>query len=43
MALFVLSLRNGIIQRYHVDPDLDLGTIGRELTTLVELATQGCA
>lgn len=40
MALFVLSLRNGVIQRYHVDPDLDLRTIGRELVTLVELATR---
>jgi len=40
MALFILSLRNGVIQRYHVDPDLDLETIARELTTLVDLATR---
>lgn len=40
MALFVLSLRNGVIQRYHIDPDLDLDTIARELVTLVELATR---
>lgn len=39
MALFVLSLRNGVIQRYHVDPDLDLDAIARELTTLVDLGT----
>ena len=26
-------------QRYHVGPDLDLDTIGRELTRLVDLAT----
>lgn len=40
MALFILSLRNGVIQRYHVKPDLDLDTIARELTTLVDLATR---
>jgi AcrR family transcriptional regulator len=40
MALFVLSLRNGVIQRYHVQPDLDLDVVGRELTTLVDLATR---
>ena len=40
MALFILSLRNGVIQRYHVDPDLDLDTVARELTTLVDLATR---
>jgi AcrR family transcriptional regulator len=40
MALFILSLRNGVIQRYHVDPELDLETIARELTTLVDLATR---
>lgn len=40
MALFILSLRNGVIQRYHVGPDLDLDTIARELTTLVDLATR---
>src|SRR5258708_5657384 len=41
MAIFILSLRNGVIQRYHVDPRLDLDTIARELTTLVDLATSG--
>src|SRR5215467_677184 len=40
MAMFVLSLRNGVIQRSHVDPDLDMDTIARELTTLVHLATR---
>src|SRR5215831_6724511 len=40
MALFILSLRNGVIQRYHVKPDLDLDTLGRELTRLVDLATR---
>jgi hypothetical protein len=40
MAIFILSLRNGIIQRYHVDPDLDMGMIARELTTLVQFATR---
>jgi AcrR family transcriptional regulator len=40
MAIFILSLRNGVIQRYHVDPRLDLDTIARELTTLVDLATR---
>ena len=37
---FILSLRNGVIQRYHVDPDLDLDNVARELTTLVDLATR---
>jgi AcrR family transcriptional regulator len=41
MAIFILSLRNGVIQRYHVDPRLDLDTIARELITLVDLATRG--
>ena len=40
MALFVLSLRNGVIQRYHVRPDLDLDLIGRELIEVVDLATR---
>ena len=40
MALFILSLRNGVIQRYHFNPDLDLDTIASELTTLVDLATR---
>lgn len=40
MALFVLSLRNGVIQRYHVRPDLDLDVVGRELLTLVDRATR---
>ena len=37
MALFILSLRNGVIQRYHVKSDLDLDTIAREMTRLVDL------
>ena len=40
MALFILSLRNGVIQRYQVQPDLDPVTIARELTMLVDLATR---
>lgn len=40
MALFVLALRNGVIQRYHVQPDLDLSSLKRELTTLIDLATR---
>src|SRR5215469_6461019 len=40
MALFVLSLRNGVIQRYHVRPDLDLDLVGRELLELVDRATR---
>lgn len=39
MALFVLALRNGVIQRYHVKPDLDLLALKPELITLVDLAT----
>ncbi|MBO0702549.1 MAG: TetR family transcriptional regulator [Candidatus Dormibacteraeota bacterium] len=40
MALFVLALRNGVIQRYHVRPDLDLALLKGELITLVDLATR---
>jgi hypothetical protein len=40
MALFVLSLRNGVIQRYHVRPDLDLDAVGRELLAMVDRATR---
>ena len=40
MALFILSLRNGVIQRYHFKPDPDLHTIARELIRLVDLATR---
>lgn len=40
MALFILALPNGVIQRYHIKRDLDLSSLKRELTTLVDLATR---
>ena len=40
MALFILALRNGVIHRYHVKPDLDLPALKRELIAMVDLATR---
>lgn len=40
MALFVLSLRNGIVQRYLERPDLDLLLVKEDLLTVVDLATR---
>lgn len=40
MAVFVLSVRDGLIRQLDLDPDLDLATAGREFSTLVDLATR---
>lgn len=40
MALLILSLRNGVIQRYHVQPELSLPAVKRELIDMVDLATR---
>lgn len=40
MAVFILSLRNGLLARAGMDPRLDLDRCARELTTLVDLSTR---
>ncbi|TWD73321.1 TetR family transcriptional regulator [Kribbella amoyensis] len=40
VAVFVLSIRDGIIRQLAVDPELDLAAAGREFATLVDLATR---
>ena len=40
MALFVLSVRDGIVRQLELDPDLDLDAAGREFRELVDRATR---
>lgn len=40
MAVFILSLRNGVISRVAAERDFDLTACARELVTAVELATR---
>ncbi|WBQ06953.1 TetR/AcrR family transcriptional regulator [Kribbella sp. CA-293567] len=40
MAVFVLSIRDGLIRQLDLDPELDLDAATREFTTLVDLATR---
>jgi AcrR family transcriptional regulator len=40
MAVYILALRNGVIDRVAAEPDLDLDSYSRELTALVALATR---
>ncbi len=43
MAVAIRSVRDGVLNRLSVEPDLDLDTYTRELVTLFELATRGNA
>jgi len=40
VAVLILALRNGVIQRYHVEPGLSLPAVKRELIDMVDLATR---
>ncbi len=40
MAVFVLSIRDGIIRQLELDPELDLDAAAREFAALVEHATR---
>jgi uncharacterized protein YdgA (DUF945 family) len=40
VAVFILSIRDGLIRQLDLDPDLDLDAATREFTTLVEVATR---
>ncbi len=40
MAVFVLSIRDGIIRQLELDPELDLDAAAREFAALVEQATR---
>lgn len=40
VAVFILSIRDGLIRQLDLDPDLDLEVATREFTTLVDLATK---
>ena len=40
VAVFILSIRDGLIRQLDLDPDLDLDAAAREFTALVDLATR---
>ncbi|WP_158441104.1 TetR/AcrR family transcriptional regulator [Kribbella steppae] len=40
VAVFILSIRDGIVRQLELEPDLDLDAAGREFATLVDLATR---
>ena len=40
MAVFILSIRDGIIRQLGLDPELDLDAAAREFTALVDQATR---
>lgn len=40
VAVFILSIRDGIIRQLDLEPDLDLDAAGREFAALVDLATR---
>jgi AcrR family transcriptional regulator len=40
VAMFILSIRDGLIRQLDLDPGLDLDAAAREFTTLVDLATR---
>jgi hypothetical protein len=40
VAVFILSIRDGIIRQLDLEPDLDLDAAGREFAALVDRATR---
>ena len=40
VAVFILSIRDGIVRQLELEPDLDLDAAGREFAALVDLATR---
>jgi hypothetical protein len=40
MAVFILSIRDGIIRQLQIDPELDLDAAAREFAALVDQATR---
>ena len=40
VAVFILSIRDGLIRQLDLDPELDLDAAAHEFTTLVDLATR---